>query len=144
VQPFFDGRRFEGAALPPEEYRGEGAWVVSYPVKEQSMVSSNDILFRQGSTQFADGHSYDMMLALSDALDDPSLAVARFEQCQRVPHITGGNAAEMGGERIDAQGFLRREQRGFHSAFKCARFLAHAAAAPSFDRRIRKGAKAPS
>jgi outer membrane protein OmpA-like peptidoglycan-associated protein len=78
VQPFFDGRRFEGAALPPEEYRGEGAWVVSYPVKEQSMVSSNDILFRQGSTQFADGHSYDMMLALSDALDDPSLAEARF------------------------------------------------------------------
>jgi outer membrane protein OmpA-like peptidoglycan-associated protein len=78
VQPFFDGRRFEDAALPPEEYRGEGAWVVSYPVNEKSMVSSNDILFRQGSTQFADGHSYDMVLALSDALDDPSLAEARF------------------------------------------------------------------
>lgn len=74
---FFGGGQAEDA-LPPAEYRSEDAWVVSYPVNEQSMISSNDILFRQGSTQFADGHSYDMLLVLSDALKDPALARSRF------------------------------------------------------------------
>jgi outer membrane protein OmpA-like peptidoglycan-associated protein len=78
VNPIFFGERRPVAELPPEEYRGEDAWVVSYPVNEKSMISSNDILFRQGSTQFADGHSYDMMLVLSDALNDPALKGSRF------------------------------------------------------------------
>jgi outer membrane protein OmpA-like peptidoglycan-associated protein len=74
---FFSGDQVADA-LPPAEYRGDDAWVVSYPVNEKSMISSNDILFRQGSTQFADGHSYDMLQVLSDAMNDPALSSARF------------------------------------------------------------------
>jgi outer membrane protein OmpA-like peptidoglycan-associated protein len=66
-----------GARIPAE-YQGRDVWVVSYPVVATSTITSHDILFQQGSTQFADGHSYDMMLALTDAMQDPELADARF------------------------------------------------------------------
>ena len=62
----------------PAEYRGRDAWFVSYPVVTASTITSHDILFLQGSTQFADGHSYDMVLALTDAMRDSELAGARF------------------------------------------------------------------
>lgn len=62
----------------PAEYRGRDVWVVSYPVVAASIVTSHDILFLQGSTQFADGHSYDMVLALTEAMLDSDLAGARF------------------------------------------------------------------
>ncbi len=78
LNPVFFGEDQAADALPPAEYRGDDAMVVSYPVNEQSMISSNDILFRQGSTQFADGHSYDMLQVLSDAMNDPALSSARF------------------------------------------------------------------
>jgi outer membrane protein OmpA-like peptidoglycan-associated protein len=62
----------------PAEYRGRDVWVVSYPVVTSSTITSHDILFLQGSTQFADGHSYDMVLALTEAMLDSELAGARF------------------------------------------------------------------
>jgi outer membrane protein OmpA-like peptidoglycan-associated protein len=62
----------------PVEYRSRDPWVVSYPVVTASIVTSHDILFREGSTQFADGHSYDMVLALAEAMLSSDLAEARF------------------------------------------------------------------
>jgi outer membrane protein OmpA-like peptidoglycan-associated protein len=62
----------------PAEYRGRDVWAVSYPVVATTTITSHDILFQQGSTQFADGHSYDMVLALTEAMLDPELAKARF------------------------------------------------------------------
>ena len=62
----------------PAEYRGRDVWVVSYPVVTSSTITSHDILFLQGSTQFADGHSYDMVLALTEDMLDSELADARF------------------------------------------------------------------
>lgn len=64
--------------LPPENFRGNDAVVVSYPVSKSSMISSNDIIFAQGSTRFADGHSYDMVMALAGAMANPALNDARF------------------------------------------------------------------
>lgn len=64
--------------LPPQEYRGDDAVVVSYPVSENSMISSNDIIFAQGSTRFADAHSYEMVMALGEAMTNPALGDARF------------------------------------------------------------------
>lgn len=54
--------------LPPENYRGEDSVVVSYPVDESSMISSEDILFLQGSTQFSDPYSYDVIGVMADAM----------------------------------------------------------------------------
>lgn len=62
----------------PEAYRGDDAWVVSYPVSRESMVTSNDILFMQGSTQFADDHSFAMLEVLEGALSGGGLADAHF------------------------------------------------------------------
>lgn len=56
--------------LPPANYRDESALVVSYPVDEKSMISSDDILFQQGSTQFADPYSYEIVSTLADAMKD--------------------------------------------------------------------------
>jgi outer membrane protein OmpA-like peptidoglycan-associated protein len=64
--------------LPPETYRGENAVVVSYPVNKESMITSNDIIFQQGTTRFADSHSYEMVMALANAMKDPELDDARF------------------------------------------------------------------
>jgi outer membrane protein OmpA-like peptidoglycan-associated protein len=54
--------------LPPENYRGQDSVVVSYPVDENSMISSEDILFMQGSTQFSDPYSYDVIAVMADAM----------------------------------------------------------------------------
>lgn len=54
--------------LPPEAYRDEESLVVSYPVDEESMITSDGILFQQGSTQFADPYSYEIVASLGDAM----------------------------------------------------------------------------
>ena len=54
--------------LPPENYRGQDSVVVSYPVDEKSMISSEAILFLQGSTQFSDPYSYDVVAIMADAM----------------------------------------------------------------------------
>lgn len=54
--------------LPPENYRSQDSVVVSYPVDENSMISSEGILFMQGSTQFSDPYSYDVIGVMADAM----------------------------------------------------------------------------
>lgn len=67
VAPVF--REFTGYETTlPAEYRREESQVISYPVNADTMISSNDILFRQGSTAFADQHSYEMMLTLAETM----------------------------------------------------------------------------
>lgn len=72
MAPIFHERRGGSStqvlALPPENYRGENSWVVSYPVDEKSMISSEDILFLQGTTQFADPYSYEVVKVMADAM----------------------------------------------------------------------------
>jgi len=65
-QPEFRGP--QAMPLPPENFRDENALVMSYPVDEASMITSDDILFQQGSTQFADPYSYEIVSALSEAM----------------------------------------------------------------------------
>lgn len=72
IAPIFHERREVSSThampLPPENYRGEDSWVVSYPVDEKSMISSEDILFLQGTTQFADPYSYEVIGVMADAM----------------------------------------------------------------------------
>ena len=65
-------------AVLPEEYRGGDARVLSYPVSGKSMLSTGDILFQRGSTQFADVHSYEMARILAEAMKDEAFAETRF------------------------------------------------------------------
>ncbi len=62
----------------PVDYRDEDSYVVSYPVDTSSMLNRDDILFRQGSTQFADDYSYEIVLTMAQAMRDPSLRGERF------------------------------------------------------------------
>ncbi len=72
IAPIFYGHQEDSAThampLPPENYRSEDSWVVSYPVDENSMISSEDILFLQGSTQFSDPYSYEVIGIMADAM----------------------------------------------------------------------------
>lgn len=72
IAPIFYGRddvsRTYAVPLPPENYRTDHSVVVSYPVDEKSMISSEDILFLQGSTQFSDPYSYDVISVMADAM----------------------------------------------------------------------------
>jgi outer membrane protein OmpA-like peptidoglycan-associated protein len=74
VAPIFYDRRGDSALralpLPPENYRDENSLVVSYPVDENSMISSEDILFLQGSTQFSDPYSYEVVGVMADAMKE--------------------------------------------------------------------------
>ncbi len=68
---FYEGRNVStthAMPLPPENYRSENSLVVSYPVDENSMISSEDILFLQGSTQFSDPYSYEVIGVMADAM----------------------------------------------------------------------------
>lgn len=72
IAPMFYARQEVSAPnampLPPENYRGQDSVVVSYPVDEKSMISSEAILFLQGSTQFSDPYSYDVVAIMADAM----------------------------------------------------------------------------
>ncbi len=74
VAPIFYGRETvretQVAAPPPDNYRRDDSLVLSYPVDENSMISSEDILFVQGSTQFSDPLSYDIISSLADAIKE--------------------------------------------------------------------------
>ena len=77
LQPGFFGDE-STVSLPPESYRSKEAVVVSYPVSTGSMMTSNDILFVQGSTQFSDQHSYEMLWTLEEALLASEMSDQRF------------------------------------------------------------------
>lgn len=94
-----------GESFPdiPSQYRDPDSYVVSYKVDEKSMVSRDDILFRQGSTQFADPYSYDIVLALADAIGHPSMENDRF--------IVEGHASAEGSYESNLELSQRRAER---------------------------------
>ncbi|MEM7518081.1 MAG: OmpA family protein, partial [Planctomycetota bacterium] len=71
---YLDSRR----SVAPEAYRGQGAYGLSYEVDPNSVVSRDDILFKQGSTAFADAYSYDIVADLADAMLSSQLRGAQF------------------------------------------------------------------
>lgn len=58
---------------PPAYYQNQNAYAVSYKVDPNSLVSRDDILFRQGSTAFTDAYSYDVVIDLVEAMNHQSL-----------------------------------------------------------------------
>jgi outer membrane protein OmpA-like peptidoglycan-associated protein len=62
----------------PASYSGVDAYAVSYEVDPNSAVSRDDILFRQGSTDFADAYSFDLVIDLAEAMNAPSLINENF------------------------------------------------------------------
>ena len=68
----------EELAALPEAYRSGDARRLSYPLVQGSIISSGDIVFRPGSTRFADTHSYEMARILAEAMKDEGIAGARF------------------------------------------------------------------
>jgi len=70
-----DGQYYNEA---PPSYTAADAYAVSYRVDPDSAISRDDILFRQGSTDFADPYSYDLVIDVAEALNSPSLLKETF------------------------------------------------------------------
>ncbi|MFZ2277420.1 MAG: OmpA family protein, partial [Prosthecobacter sp.] len=64
-------------AIPPSYTTGD-AYAVSYSVDPKSAISTDAILFRQGSTDFADAYSYDLVIDMANAMKAPALANDTF------------------------------------------------------------------
>jgi outer membrane protein OmpA-like peptidoglycan-associated protein len=62
----------------PQPYTANDAYAVSYSVDPSSAISRDDILFRQGSTDFADAYSYDLVIDVAEALNAPALLKETF------------------------------------------------------------------
>ncbi|MDI1311366.1 OmpA family protein [Prosthecobacter sp.] len=63
--------------IPPSYTTGD-AYAVSYSVDPDSAISTDAILFRQGSTNFADAYSYDLVIDMADAMKAPALSKETF------------------------------------------------------------------
>lgn len=57
----------------PPSYTSGNAYAVSYSVDPESAISTDAILFRQGSTDFADAYSYDLVIDMANAMQAPAL-----------------------------------------------------------------------
>jgi outer membrane protein OmpA-like peptidoglycan-associated protein len=62
----------------PPSYTANNAYAVSYGVDPDSAISRDDILFRQGSADFADAYSYDLVIDVAEALNAPALLKETF------------------------------------------------------------------
>ena len=62
----------------PPSYTANDAYAVSYRVDPDSAISRDDILFRQGSADFADAYSYDLVIDVAEALNAPALLQETF------------------------------------------------------------------
>jgi outer membrane protein OmpA-like peptidoglycan-associated protein len=62
----------------PASYTAGNAYAVSYSVDPESAISTDAILFRQGSTDFADAYSYDLVIDMADAMKAPELSNQTF------------------------------------------------------------------
>ncbi len=62
----------------PSSYTAGDAYAVSYSVDPNSAISRDDILFRQGSADFADAYSYDLVIDVAEAMKAPSLRDETF------------------------------------------------------------------
>jgi outer membrane protein OmpA-like peptidoglycan-associated protein len=63
--------------IPPSYTTGD-AYAVSYSVDPKSAISTDAILFRQGSTDFADAYSYDLVIDMANAMKAQALANDTF------------------------------------------------------------------
>jgi outer membrane protein OmpA-like peptidoglycan-associated protein len=63
--------------IPPSYTTGD-AYAVSYSVDPESAISTDAILFRQGSTDFADAYSYDLVIDMANAMKSPALSNDTF------------------------------------------------------------------
>lgn len=62
----------------PPSYTSGDAYAVSYQVDPDSAISTDAILFRQGSTDFADAYSYDLVIDMANAMQAPALSNDTF------------------------------------------------------------------
>ena len=62
----------------PTSYTTGDAYAVSYSVDPDSAISTDAILFRQGSTDFADAYSYDLVIDMANAMKAPALSNDTF------------------------------------------------------------------
>ena len=62
----------------PQPYTANDAYAVSYSVDPSSAISRDDILFRQGSTDFADAYSYDIVIDVAEAMNADALLKETF------------------------------------------------------------------
>ena len=62
----------------PETYVQDEAYALSYEVDPDSAVILDDILFAQGSTDFADAYSYDLVVDLAEAMNSSDIVDDRF------------------------------------------------------------------
>ncbi len=62
----------------PASYTTGDAYAVSYSVDPDSAISTDAILFRQGSTDFADAYSYDLVIDMANAMKAPALSNDTF------------------------------------------------------------------
>ncbi|TDU63159.1 outer membrane protein OmpA-like peptidoglycan-associated protein [Prosthecobacter fusiformis] len=62
----------------PASYTTGDAYAVSYSVDPDSAISTDAILFRQGSTDFADAYSYDLVIDMANAMKSPALSSDTF------------------------------------------------------------------
>lgn len=62
----------------PPSYTTDNAYAVSYTVDPKSAISRDDILFRQGSADFADAYSYDLVIDVAEAMKAPELLKETF------------------------------------------------------------------
>ncbi len=62
----------------PAAYIEPDAYAVSYVVNPNTEITRNDILFQQGTTDFADAYSYDVVVDLAMAMKSPALSGQAF------------------------------------------------------------------
>jgi outer membrane protein OmpA-like peptidoglycan-associated protein len=77
IRPPAPQQRLYANEIPPSYTSGD-AYAVSYSVDPDSAVSTNDILFRQGSTDFADPYSYDLVIDMAEAMKAPAVSKETF------------------------------------------------------------------
>ncbi len=88
----------------PEAYIAPSAYAVSYAVDPDTLITRDDILFVQGSTEFADAYSYDIVVDLATALNNPALANYSFivegHASAEGDYTTNLNLSQLRAERI--------------------------------------------
>lgn len=87
----------------PADYRSNDAYAVSYEVDPDSAVILDDILFVQGSTDFADAYSYDLVADLAEAMGSEDVGNERF--------IVEGHASAEGDYNTNLELSQRRAER---------------------------------
>ena len=77
-RPVTAAPQFANMERPAAYFQNQNAYAVSYQVDPNSLVSRDDILFRQGSTAFTDAYSYDIVVDFAEAMNNPNLLAYSF------------------------------------------------------------------